>query len=205
MEISPIGPQNKQETSLPPAPKRERRGRKRSLFQKMPQPAWPVRGLWESAPLEEKKRAHETCMKVLEYWLGKKAKGEIAKELSITPLRVWQLSQQALSGMMAGLLTQPRRRVSPQVFEGNPEESPAALKKRIGQLEKELSRTEDLVRVLRTAPWLSPTTESPVKGDSKRVRTKANKRTTRPKRSAPANRKLPANDQASAPDAFGAG
>ena len=72
--------------------------------------AWPVRGLWENAPPEEKERAHETCMKILEYWLGKKSKGKVAKELEITPLRVWQLSQQALSGMMAGLLSQPRRR-----------------------------------------------------------------------------------------------
>ena len=78
---------------------RSRRGRKRTLFRTTPPPAWPVRGLWESAPAQEKERAHETCMTILEYWLGKKSKAEVAAELEITPLRVWQLSQQALSGL----------------------------------------------------------------------------------------------------------
>ena len=173
-----------------------RRGRKRTLFHTTPRPAWPVRGLWESAPHEEKARAHETCMTMLEYWLGKKSKAEVADELEITPLRVWQLSQQALSGMMAGLLTQPRRRVGPEAFQPPRAESPGELKKRVAQLEKELSRTEDLVRVLRTAPWLRPATESPRKGDSKHVGKKKSQRKARPQGNATANRP-PA--QASAP------
>jgi hypothetical protein len=173
-------PKNGQE-SLETTPKakktRARVGRKRSVFQKAPRAAWPVRGLWENAPPEEKERAHETCMKILEYWLGKKSKGKVAKELEITPLRVWQLSQQALSGMMAGLLSQPRRRVGPEVFEGKPNQSPAALKKRIVELEKELSRTEDLVRVLRCAPWQSAGSDSPEKGGTRRAhRTKTKKK-----------------------------
>ena len=97
-----------QESSSPITRKRTRRARKRSAFSKVPRPAWPVRGLWEAAPREEKQAAHEACMKVLEYWLGKKTKAEIASELGVTPLRVWQLSQKALSGMMAGLLPQPK-------------------------------------------------------------------------------------------------
>jgi hypothetical protein len=36
-------------------------------------------------------------------WLGKRDREAVAKELSIPTLRVWQLSQQALSGMLAGL------------------------------------------------------------------------------------------------------
>jgi len=127
-------------------------------------------------------------MKMLEYWLGKKSKQEIARELEVTPLRVWQLSQQALSGMLAGLLTQPRRRVGPEAFVRRAVESPAALKKRITELEKQLARTEDLVRVLRTAPWLNPGTESPEKGGSKRVRKQKAKRKARPKRNAGASR-----------------
>jgi hypothetical protein len=66
----------------------------------------------------------------------------------VTPLRVWQLSQLALSGMMAGLLTQPRRRVGPEALDRPRGEMPAALKRRLVDLEKKLARTENLVRVL---------------------------------------------------------
>ena len=149
-------------------PRRERTGRKRSYFKKPPDPAWPVRGLWESAPEKEKERAHQTCMAILEYWLGKKTKGQVAEDLGVNTLRVWQLSQRAVSGMLAGLLSQPRRRVNPEIFLGRGWESPAALKRRITVLEKELSRTEDLVRVLRTAPWVPVSSESLQKGGASR-------------------------------------
>lgn len=201
-------PQNEQQTAeTTPIQKKQRTriGRKRSDFTRAPKPAWPVRGLWENAPQEEKVRAHETCMKMLEYWLGKKDKVQVAKEMSITTLRVWQLSQQALSGMMAGLLTQPRRRVGPEAYERSTGLSVMALRKRITELEKELSRTEDLVRVLRTAPWLNPVSESPMKGGSKRVR--------KPKRKSKAsNQRTPTTSRESAPEktaleegGFGAG
>lgn len=155
-----------------PKPRRKRTGRKRSVFTKAPKPAWPVRGLWEAAPQELKQEAHATCMLILEYWLGKRDKSQVAKVLEVKPLRVWQLSQMALSGMMAALLPQPRTRVPQSVFEAREGESPAALKRRIVQLEKELARTEDLVRVLRTAPWASSVAESPVKEGRKRARKK---------------------------------
>lgn len=179
-------------------PRRTRKGRKRTAFRKAPSPAWPVRGLWESAPQEERTRAHETCMKILEYWLGKKTKSEIAKDLEVTPLRVWQLSQQALSGMMAGLLTQPRRRVGPEAFSRSaPGESPAELKRRIVRLESELARTEDLVRVLRTAPWCNPSPESPPKGGKARGRAKkARTQAKRPDRGATPGRENPPGEGA---------
>jgi len=140
--------------------RRKRTGRKRTSFKQAPRPAWPVKGLWEAASQEEKQRSHTVCMAILEYWLGKKSKGQVAEELSVTPLRVWQLSQQALSGMMAGLLTQPRRRVSPEALQRPRGETPASLKKRVTELEKQLARTEDLVRVLRMAPWQASSSES---------------------------------------------
>jgi len=186
-----------------PTKRRARTGRKRSVFLKAPRPAWPVRGLWEQAPKEEKERAHKTCMLMLEYWLGKKSKGEIAKELEVSPLRVWQLSQQALSGMLAGLLTQPRRRVTKDAFERRTGESREALKKRITTLEKELSRTEDLVRVLRTAPWLSPSSDSPEKGGSTRATKRKTK--TRAARSASTNRTLAPRDKTAEGNALGNG
>lgn len=182
---------------------RTRRGRKRTVFNKAPRPAWPVRGLWESAPQAEKERAHKTCMLILEYWLGKKAKSQVATELEVTGLRVWQLSQQALSGMMAGLLTQPRTRVSAEVFERRTGETPAVLKKRIVELEKELARTEDLVRVLRTAPWANSNSDSPPKGGKSRAKKgKSNGTKKSPPRSPAANRSAAAE---SSPLAEGTG
>lgn len=136
-------------------PRRKRTGRKRTVFS-VPHffPA-PVRQLWRSAEKEEQQRAHRTCVSILEYWLGKKSKSEVAAELSLPVLRVWQLSQAALSGMLAGLLKQPRaRRGRARTWAGAPEDDPKQLKREVLKLKTELSRTEDLVRVLRTAPWL---------------------------------------------------
>jgi len=173
-------------TESTPKTTRPRRGRKRSVFEKPPPPPWPVRGLWEAAPAEMKQRAHKTCMLILEYRLGQKSKEEVAKEQGVSPLRVWQQSQRALSGMMAGLLTQPRRKVCPDAFERGMGRSREELKKRIVELEKELSRTEDLVRVLRTAPWMRADSESPKKGGPSHGK---KKRKSRAQKSNPARRK----------------
>ena len=166
IDQEPLEPSNSEPDSSPK--RRKRTGRKRSVFHKTPRPAWPVRGLWESAPQEAREAAHKTCMLMLEYWLGKQDKTAVAKELGVSPLRVWQLSQLALSGMLAGLLPQPRRRVKPSVFEPKGTESPVSMSRRIMELEKELARTEDLVRVLRTAPWSQGATRAPKKGGQSR-------------------------------------
>jgi len=131
------------------ATKTPRRTRKRTRF-KMPDPAIPVRGVWQPAPPEEKERAHQTAMGILELWLGKTSKGELAKRLQVTPLRVWQLSQLALSGMVCGLLKQPRRR-TPGVMV-KPEDDPKKLRKEIEKLKDQLARTERLVQLLRDLP-----------------------------------------------------
>jgi hypothetical protein len=205
METPETRPETMDLTPIPERPRRTRRVRKRTAFRKIPKPAWPVRGLWEAAPQEEQRRAHEACMKILEYWLGKKAKVEIADELGVTPLRVWQLSQQALSGMMAGLLKQPRRRVGPEAFEPEVIETKAELKRRIAELQRQLVSTEDLVRVLRNAPWLGPAPESTPKGGSKRGRTTKKRRTARPKGNATASRQAAQGDQHLSPGAPCAG
>ena len=70
--------------------------------------ALPVRALWETASPEEKEKAHQTAAALLEYWTGRAKKEEVAQKLGIPPLRVWQLSQQALSGLAAALVKQPR-------------------------------------------------------------------------------------------------
>src|SRR5262245_18181456 len=95
----------------------KRRGRKRARFGIRKEPARSVKSLWEGAIEDDRQRAHRTCMAILEMWLGKKAKGDVERELGLSGIRVWQLSQSALSGMLCGLLKQPRTR-------GRPEEMP---------------------------------------------------------------------------------
>jgi hypothetical protein len=141
-------------------PKLTRTGRKKSRFRVPPYPAPSVRALWKSASLEQQARAHELSMAVLEYWLGKTTKGEIARRLNVPPLRVWQLSQLALSGMLAGLLRQPKARLrGSQHVALEPEDDPKILRQRILALERKLLRTEDLVRVLKALPWAPKSSE----------------------------------------------
>ena len=148
--------------------------RKRTRFTRCPRPAIAVRGLWEQASAEEKHKAHRCCMAILEYWLGKATKAEIAARLEVAPLRVWQLSQQALSGMLAGLLRQPKRRAKVTLPPASPDEDPKLLRRRIVELETKLARTEDLVRVLKDLPWAKSGETTPKKrSDGKRVRPKA--------------------------------
>ena len=191
------------ETSANQRTPRRRTSRKRTVFHTTPKPAWPVRGLWEAALPEERAEAHATCMLILEYWLGKKSKSEVAAELEVSALRVWQLSQQALSGMMAGLLTQPRRKVTRDAFEEGRGETKESLRKRIAKLEQELSRTEDLVRVLRTAPWANPVSDSPPKGG--KGRGPKGKQKVRPKGGPLADRSDAPNPKAHEEGASGGG
>jgi hypothetical protein len=136
-------------------------GRKRTRFAIPTHHAPSVRMLWQEATSEEQLQAHRLSMAVLEYWLGKASKSEIARRLEIPPLRVWQLSQMALSGMLAGLLRQPRTRPRgrPSTPPASPEDDPRILKQQIRELERKLARTEDLVRVLRDLPWASKPAE----------------------------------------------
>jgi hypothetical protein len=142
-------------TETTPRRRRKRTGKKRTRFCVPPRQPASVRALWQSATAEEQKTAHELCMAMLEYWLGKSSKLDIARRLEVPPLRIWQLSQMALAGMLAGLLRQPktRPRGHPAGPPATPEQDPRILKGRIVELERKLSRTEDLVRVLKDLPW----------------------------------------------------
>ena len=130
---------------------RTRRGKKRLVFQPPRNGPSSVRGLWEGASAEERAKAHATCVAVLSMWLGRKSRSQVAADLSLPPLRVWQLSQAALSGMLAGLLKQPRGRGQGATMEPS-EEDPRALKKRIAELEAENSSLRDLLEVLKNLP-----------------------------------------------------
>jgi hypothetical protein len=131
--------------------KRRRRGGKRLRFKRWPQAPAPVKALWESASEEEKARAHEECAAILAWWLGRADRQEVAARLQVGPIRAWQLSQQALAGMAAGLLRQPRTR---KALKPNlpPEEDPRALRKQIAALEKDLEVMKGLVELLRGLP-----------------------------------------------------
>lgn len=130
--------------------KARKAGRKRTL-KAPPTFALPVRTLWELSSEEQKARAQAAGVAILEHWTGRITKAEVAKRLNIPPLRVWQLSQQATSGMLAGLLVQPKTRAK-GVPMANPNEDPKALQKKIKELEETIRRQDLLIAVLRSMP-----------------------------------------------------
>ena len=148
------------ETSAPPPTetppptttrtRRTRTGLKRTTFQVPKKMPAPVRALWKSASAEERERAHQTAVTVLKTWLGKVSREEGARELGLTPLRFWQLSQQAVAGLVAGCLKQPRFRGRAVLEESEPQR--AELKRRILMLEREVEAGRRLIALLRELP-----------------------------------------------------
>jgi len=132
--------------------KRIRRTRKRTRFSIPQHPPQSVKSLWNQANQVDQERAHKYGIAILETWLGKKSRQEAADELGMPVLRIWQLSQQAVSGMLAGLLTQPRTRRSKKMPVLPPEDDPKILKKTIEKLEKELEIAHELIEVLKLLP-----------------------------------------------------
>jgi hypothetical protein len=133
--------------------RRHRTGKKRLKF--APPQIFPrgVRELWSAASREEQEQAHRSCTQILAMWLGKRRREEVSLELSIPPLRVWQLSQQALAGMLAGLLHQPRPRRRREETTMDPIKNDLrAQAKRIAELERLLADREDLIRLLSCLP-----------------------------------------------------
>jgi len=110
----------------------------------------PIRGLWRAASEEERERAHQTGVAILELWLGQTSRKEIAERLGIPPLRIWQLSQQALAGLTAGLLKQPRSVKVPE--EALEDALPARVRKKLQKQEEELESLRRLVGLLREMP-----------------------------------------------------
>lgn len=164
--------------SEPSAPKRTRRFKKRLRFQP-PKPAIAVKALWEQASAEEREKAHRTCVLMLEHWLGHKSKSEMAAALGLPPLRVWQLSQSALSGMLAGLLRQPKMRKRGRPASAETEEL-SALRKEVAALRRENESLRMVNEILKDLP-LNRVTKSPTppaapgaaggkKAESRRVR-----------------------------------
>jgi hypothetical protein len=123
---------------------------KRGRKFRVPPPAMPVKSLWLGASEEERRIAHETGMVMMEYWLGRVSKTEAARRLQLPPIRVWQLSQRAISGMLAGLLAQPKAKEAMK----NPGDDPKALKKRIQELEETVKTQDALIQLLKQMPGI---------------------------------------------------
>src|SRR5262245_43509442 len=139
-------------TTPAPAPvkRRTRKYKKRTKFQKVPKMPWPVRALWNAASDEQKEQAHRRCTALLEMWLGKATKTEVMERLQMPALRLWQLSQQGLAGMVEGLLKQPKRQPPVgEVLMPNPENEVKALRRRNAELEKENEEMKLLLSILR--------------------------------------------------------
>ena len=131
--------------------RRTRTYKKRVHFKRLPKPAIAVRELWNSASEEEKRLAHQRCVTMLELWLGSLKKGEAMERLGVPALRLWQMSQSALSGMLAGLLKQPRTR-GERSGQMDPQRDSKKDAKRVLALEKENEILRSLVNLLRGLP-----------------------------------------------------
>jgi hypothetical protein len=133
--------------------RRPRRGLKRTHFQVPGKMPLPLRALWNLASEEERARAHRTATAILSTWLGKTRREEAAKELGLSAVRLWQLSQQAVCGLVVGCLRQPRFRGRPSPEGGGLfGEGVGVLRKRIEDLERELDASRRLVDVMKDLP-----------------------------------------------------
>ena len=113
-------------------------------------PSIPLRAMWEQAKAEDQNQAQKASMVIMEYWLGRLTKTEAAAKLEMKPIRVWQLSQQAILGMSTGLLTRPRFRKADYMKAD--EQKIKELEKKIKKLEKVIETQKKLIEVLKTLP-----------------------------------------------------
>jgi hypothetical protein len=113
----------------------------------------PIKTLWEAASEEQRTIAHRTATAILSTWLGKTSREAAAKELGLSAIRLWQLSQQATCGLVVGCLRQPRFRGRPPADALHPGfEGAGMLRKKILLLERELDASRRLIEVMRDLP-----------------------------------------------------
>jgi len=143
-----------QETPQEPAQmdqgKPPRKVRRKRGFHLPKYPAAPVKSLWMAATPEEQQQAHKTAVLVLEHWMGRMSRQELAQKLQMPAVRAFQLSRMALSGMVAGLLKQPKP--LPKGTPLLPQENPKLLLKRVAELERQNSILTDILQVVRDLP-----------------------------------------------------
>jgi hypothetical protein len=143
------------ETPLLTASKRSKRAGKRKMGFRMDTPAFPVRAIWELATETERQEAHKTGVLMLEHWLGRMTRRDLGTKLNLPPLRVWQMSQQALAGMVVGLMAQPKRppKGTPMATEKKIEKDELkTLRKRVADLEQDNRVLKELLDLLKDMP-----------------------------------------------------
>ena len=70
-------------------------------------PVYPMRAYYDAASEEEQRQGHTRAAIILEYWTGVKTKTEAARALAVPPIRIWQMSQRAATGLVCALLAPP--------------------------------------------------------------------------------------------------
>jgi hypothetical protein len=121
----------------------------------MDTPPWPIRAIWELASTKERQDAYQLAVQILEHWLGRQTRKDLGDKLNLPPLRVWQLSQQALTGMVVALMAQPKRppQGTPLPMAKLPDvEELKELRKEVRKLRDEKKVLEDLLVLLREMP-----------------------------------------------------
>jgi hypothetical protein len=131
-----------------PAP-RQRRGRGRRRLGRTLRPVYPMRAYWEQVSEEVQRQAHLRAAIILEYWTGVKSKQEAAKALCVPPIRIWQMSQRAATGLVCALLTPPSGKRGPPMSASEDEK---ALRKENERLRRENQLQRELIEVLRELP-----------------------------------------------------
>lgn len=146
----------------PTAPlKRGRKAGKRKMGFRMETPPFPVRAIWELATEKERQDAHQLGVLMLEHWLGRMTRKDLGSKLNLPPLRVWQMSQQALAGMVVGLMTQPKRppRGTPMAREMKLDNTELkTLRKENHELKEQNRVLQELLDLLKDLPGI-PTAE----------------------------------------------
>lgn len=141
--------------AAPEPMKRPKRAGKRKTGFRMDTPPYPVRAIWELATETERQEAHQTGVLMLEHWLGRMTRKQLGEKLNQPALRVWQLSQQALAGMVVGLMAQPKRppKGTPMNATRQSEKDELkTLRKRVAELEMDNRVLKDLLDVLKDMP-----------------------------------------------------
>ena len=129
-------------------------GKRKGGF-RMDTPPWPIRAIWDLAPTKERQDAYQLAVQILEHWLGRQTRKDLGDKLNLPPLRVWQLSQQALTGMVVALMVQPKRPAqgTPLPTAKLPDvEELKELRKEVRKLRDEKKVLEDLLVLLREMP-----------------------------------------------------
>ena len=103
MELETQGNESMERNNSPTAPCVTRRGKKRS-FHRIPPMPQPVKALWESADAASQQTAHGLCTAILETWVGKASRAEVAERLRGAGATIRQVEPLTLEDAALALL-----------------------------------------------------------------------------------------------------